>query len=61
MNNLRKIDKWTIYSFGNGEEIAGLLVDGDRIEKFIGKVLRIDFEKHLVETDEGYFELGVEA
>lgn len=61
MNNLRKIDKWTIYSFGKDEEIVGLLIDGDRVEKFIGKVLRVDFEKRLVETDEGYFELGVEA
>lgn len=61
MNNLRKIDKWTIYSFGKEEEIVGLLIDGDRVEKFIGKVLRVDFEKRLVETDEGYFKLGVEA
>lgn len=60
MNNLKNLDKWALYDMADGKYIMGDLIDGDTIEYYACKVLRIDFENRIVETNDGYFSLGDE-
>ena len=60
MNVLTNLDKWRIVDGVDGKYINADAVIGEKTTRIHEKILRIDFNKRLVETDKGYYELGDE-
>lgn len=63
---MKDLEKWYLGDTADGKYIFGNLIDdiwtiaGYETKQYSGKVLRIDFEKRIVETADGYFNLGDE-
>ena len=60
MNVLTNLDRWRIVDGVDGKYINADAMVGEKTTRIYEKILRIDFDKRLVETDKGYYELGDE-